>query len=82
MPLRWYLDDLASGSLEVDHLLTEGECELGSLSRAAEVLAREAPVQDGDGPCDDNKFQYIVSKLRGYHSKGYFDSRSCSDEET
>lgn len=27
-----YLDDLASGGLEVDHLLTEGECELGSLS--------------------------------------------------
>jgi hypothetical protein len=42
-----HLDDLAASSLEVGHLVTQCKRELVGLGAAADVLAREGPVEDG-----------------------------------
>ena len=44
------LDDAAPRLLEVGDLVAEGQRELVGLRLARDVLARERPVEDGDGP--------------------------------
>jgi hypothetical protein len=46
-----HLDDLAAGGLQVGNLVAQRERQLVGLRGAADVLAREAPVQDGHRAC-------------------------------